>query len=423
MLTHPINISFVYVVTKIKKSPAYRLPYHPSRLSLHFLTVTNYSLSQMAIASFSNLATHLFSHYNHPSLPTCSITTRHGTLILFSSKLKHCTFMSTHFLHSAASAISSAGDGGRSPGSGGGDGGGSGDDDEEEERDHNREEVMVALAEAGRSLESIPADLVAAVTAGRVPGSIVRRFFKLEESVVLRWLLKFGGFRERLLADELFLAKLLIECVVVIFTKAAAELERRKEKFTKELDFVVANVVTAIVTGFVLVWFPAPTVSLKPPLAVSAGPVAKLFYGCPDNAFQVALPGTSYTLLQRIGAIVRNGAKLFVVGTGASLVGISITNALINVQKAVNKTFVDKAENLPVISTSVTYGVYMVVISNLRYQVLAGIIEQRILEPLLHRNKLILTAAYFTIRTANTYWGSLLWVDFARWVGVQKIKD
>nr|AFK42722.1 unknown [Lotus japonicus] len=235
--------------------------------------------------------------------------------------------------------------------------------------------------------------------------------------------MKFGGFKERLLGDDLFLTKLIMECTVVTFTKAAAELERRKEKFTKELDFVVANVVTGIVTGFVLVWFPAPILSLKPPLAVSAGPIAKLFYGCPENAFQVALAGTSYTILQRIGAIVRNGAKLFVVGTGASLVGIGITNALINAQKVVNKTLAVEVENLPVISTSVAYGVYMVVVSNLRYQVLAGIIEQRILEPWLHHNKLILTGAYFVVRTANTYWGSLLWVDFARWVGVQKIKD
>ncbi|KAL2597064.1 hypothetical protein AAZX31_11G147700 [Glycine max] len=360
----------------------------------------------MALASFSNLSTqHLFSHYNHPSLQTCTITIPHGTLIFFPSKLKHCTFITStaHFFPTTVTAISrvgprigpplaisSAGDGGRSSGRGGGGESGGGGDEEEEERDRNREEVMVALAEAGRSLESFPEDLAAAVTAGRVPGSIVRRLFQLEESAVLGWLLKFGGFRERLLADDLFLAKLLIECVVIIFTKAAAELERRKEKFTKELNFVVANVVTGIVTGFVLVWFPAPTISLKPPLAVSAGPIAKLFYGCPDNAFQV---------------------------------GIGITNALINVQKAVNKTFTAEAENLPIISTSVAFGVYMVVISNLRYQVLAGIIEQRILEPLLHRNKLILTATYFTIRTANTYWGSLLWVDFARWVGVQKIKD
>ncbi|MCH81624.1 hypothetical protein A2U01_0002415, partial [Trifolium medium] len=196
--------------------------------------------------------------------------------------------MPTHLLNSPVSTAFSAGNGGGFPGSGGG-GGGDGDSGgggEEGERDRNREEAMLVLAEAGRSLESFPADLAVAVKAGRVPGSIVRRFFDLEESVVFRWLLKFGGFKERLLADDLFLTKLVMECVVVIFTKAAAELERRKENFSKEMDFVVANVVTGIVTGFVLVWFPAPTVSLKPPPAVSAGAIAKFFYGCPENAFQ-----------------------------------------------------------------------------------------------------------------------------------------
>jgi len=43
----------------------------------------------------------------------------------------------------------------------------------------------------------------------------------------------------------------------------------------------------ALVADFMLVWLPAPTVSLRPPLAVSAGTIAKLFYGCPENAFQV----------------------------------------------------------------------------------------------------------------------------------------
>ncbi|CAK8565023.1 unnamed protein product [Lathyrus sativus] len=382
----------------------------------------------MALTLFSNISAPFFSHHTHTQTNFQHYThsffpTRHEILTFFSSKFNHSsvyapTITPIH-LHNFSTAFS-AGDGGRFPGSGGGGGDGDGEGDEEEERDRNRKEAMLVLAEAGRSLESFPADLAVAVKAGRVPGSIVGRFFELEKSVVFRWLFKFEGFKERLLADDLFLSKLVMECVVVIFTKAAAELERRKENFTKEMDFVVANVVTGIVTGFVLVWFPAPTVSLKPPPAVTAGLIAKFFYGCPENAFQVALAGTSYTLLQRIGAIVRNGAKLFVVGTGASLVGISITNALINAQKTVNKAF--SVENLPVVSTSVAYGIYMVVVSNLRYQVLAGIIEQRILEPLLRRNKLMLTAAYFAVRTANTYWGSLLWVDFARWAGVQKIK-
>ncbi|CAB4268189.1 unnamed protein product [Prunus armeniaca] len=126
----------------------------------------------------------------------------------------------------------------------------------------------------------------------------------------------------------------------------------------------------AIIADFMLVWLPAPTVSLRPPLTVSAGRLAKFFYGCPDNAFQVALAGTSYSLLQRsIGmccAIVRNGAKLFAVGTGASLVGTGVTNALINARKAIDKSFAGEAEDVPILSTSVAYGVYMAVSSNLR---------------------------------------------------------
>ncbi|MCH98642.1 hypothetical protein A2U01_0019647, partial [Trifolium medium] len=193
----------------------------------------------MAMASFCNISSisthfssHLthtqtnFYHYNHSSLPSYTIKTHHEIFTFFSSKFNQypaslSTFMPTHLLNSPVSAAFSAGNGGGFPGSGGGGGGGDGDSGggEEEERDRNREEAMLVLAEAGRSLESFPADLAVAVKAGRVPGSIVRRFFELEESVVFRWLLKFGGFKERLLADDLFLTKLVMECVVVIFTK------------------------------------------------------------------------------------------------------------------------------------------------------------------------------------------------------------
>lgn len=43
----------------------------------------------------------------------------------------------------------------------------------------------------------------------------------------------------------------------------------------------------AILADFMLVYLPAPTVSLRPPIAISAGPIAKFFHNCPDNAFQV----------------------------------------------------------------------------------------------------------------------------------------
>ncbi|KAL2461207.1 Protein of unknown function (DUF3411) [Abeliophyllum distichum] len=316
------------------------------------------------------------------------------------------------------------GDGGSGSGAGsGGGGGGGGDDNDGDAGERNKAEAVMALVEAGRSLDSIPKDLAASIEAGRIPGSIVNRYFELENSPVFRWLLQFGGFKERLLADDLFLTKVGIECGVGIFTKTAAELERRRENFTKELDFVFADVVMAIIADFMLVWLPAPTVSLRPPLALSAGSLNKFFYGCPDNAFQVALAGTSYSFLQRIGAIVRNGAKLFAVGTGASLVGTGVTNLLINVRKAFDKSFAGEAEDVPILSTSAAYGVYMAVSSNLRYQILAGVIEQRILEPLLHNHKLVLSAICFAVRTGNTFLGSLMWVDYARWIGIQKIRE
>ncbi|KAE8710596.1 putative poly(p)/ATP NAD kinase [Hibiscus syriacus] len=235
--------------------------------------------------------------------------------------------------------------------------------------------------------------------------------------------MRFGGFKERLLADDLFLAKVGIECGVGIFTKTAAEYDRRRENFFKELEVVFADVVMAIIADFMLVYLPAPTVSLRAPLALNAGIISKFFHSCPDNAFQVALHGTSYSLLQRLGAVMRNGAKLFAVGTTSSLVGTAATNALINARKAVDKTSADEVENVPILSTSVAYGVYMAISSNLRYQVLAGVIEQRMLEPLLHKHKLMLSAICFAVRTGNTYLGSLLWVDYARLVGIQKAQE
>ena len=43
----------------------------------------------------------------------------------------------------------------------------------------------------------------------------------------------------------------------------------------------------ALIADFMLVWLPAPTVALRPGVASNASAVARFFYNCPDNAFQV----------------------------------------------------------------------------------------------------------------------------------------
>ncbi|WVZ67363.1 hypothetical protein U9M48_016450 [Paspalum notatum var. saurae] len=344
--------------------------------------------------------------------------------------------------HSAASYSSGVGereDGGHGGadseegghgGDGGGDSGG-GEGDGEPAPDHHGPggEALIVLAQLGRKLESLPSDLAAAVEAGRVSADVVRRFHELEASAFVRWLLQFRGFRERLLADDLFLTKLGIECGIGLLAKSAAEFQKRGENFAKEIDFVISDVVMAIVADIMLVYLPAPTVSLQPPLARNAGAIASFFHNCPDNAFQIALAGRSFTLVQRLASILlaaslqRNAIKLFAVGTTASMIGTSVTNTLIKARKAVDKDLDDEVEDIPVLATSAAYGVYMSISSNLRYQFLAGVIEQRMLEPLLHNHKLLLSALCFAVRSGNTFLGSLLWVDYARWIGVQKAPE
>ena len=106
------------------------------------------------------------------------------------------------------------GNGGGNNGSGGGNGGGN-----EEFEGENRSGALLALSLAGRSLESVPRDLARGIQEGKIPENIVKRFLEMENSAVFRWLLQFGGFKERLLADDLFLAKLMMECGVGVITK------------------------------------------------------------------------------------------------------------------------------------------------------------------------------------------------------------
>lgn len=125
-------------------------------------------------------------------------------------------------------------------GGGGGDGGkNDGDGQGDEDRDRNRNEAMLLLKESGTGLESLPKDLAAAIESGRIPGSVITRFLELQKSAVMRWLMQFGGFRERLLADDLFMAKLAMECGVGIFTKVSLFSYSLDSKFGFLVSFFV----------------------------------------------------------------------------------------------------------------------------------------------------------------------------------------
>ena len=100
------------------------------------------------------------------------------------------------------------------------------------------------------------------------------------------------------MADPSFFVKLGIECGIGIGTKCAAEAEKRKGRFSKELDFVTANVIMAIIADFMLVWLPAPTMSFATATACKTpqNALARFFSCCPDNAFQKVPKGALWTV-------------------------------------------------------------------------------------------------------------------------------
>lgn len=256
------------------------------------------------------------------------------------------------------------------------------------------------------------------------------------QNALAKFLLFSGGqgFRERLLGDPLFLVKLGIELGVGLCTKArlfltphspsptspipspdpfpyptppplqpsrslpqlTAEKTKRGKDFAKEADFVLANVLMALLADFALTWLPAPTLPLSPRLASASG-LQRFLQACPDNAFQIAtgapaeragrdapsphpllkklspdtclhphrlsdtLPAPvstrfhphpasrKFTFLQRTAAIVRNGAKLFAVGTGASIVGTGVTNGIVAVKTAIDPSLKKETEDMNIV--------------------------------------------------------------------------
>ncbi|CAD7698727.1 unnamed protein product [Ostreobium quekettii] len=245
----------------------------------------------------------------------------------------------------------------------------------------------------------------------------------MESQFITGLLFKIAGFRERLMADSSFLYKLSLECGIGIFTKSAAEYGKRQKTFWKELDFVTANVIMAIFADFLLVWLPAPTLRYRSvaPVATKSGAFGRWWSSLPDNAFQVVQPGmVPFSLGQRFGAILRNGSKLFGVGLVCSFAGVAITNTLIKIRELIDPSFKNINPPQDLVKMSFAYATYMAVSANLRYQVVAGIIEERGIEVAFAGRPQVCKALSTVTRTGNTFLGSLLWVDFIRLLGMQK---
>jgi len=315
------------------------------------------------------------------------------------------------------------GGGGGGDGSGGGGGrGDSPDDDSQEGSDGEKAELLSILAGAGVTMASLPAELNQAVVHGKISPRLLKNYLALRANIFTRVLLGINkGFRERLVADPGFIAKMSIELGIGLFTKSTAEWTKRGESFKRELDFVGANVVMALLADFMLVWLPAPVFQPfgEVESAWSRSRLGRYVSTCPGNCFQVVPKGVhAWSLGQRATAVARNFVKLSGVGFVCSMVGVGVTNLLCAIRLKLDPTLSFNPPQAPV-PTSAIYGLYLATSSNVRYQMLAGF-EERVVEVALRSNPALCTVVSFVLRTGNTFLGSLLWVDFIRLFGMQK---
>ncbi|XP_027110701.2 protein RETICULATA-RELATED 5, chloroplastic-like isoform X1 [Coffea arabica] len=294
----------------------------------------------------------------------------------------------------------------------------------------DRAEIARVMNAAGRKRDALPQDLQKGLDLGLVSPEVLQNFFDLEKYPVISDLShRFQGFRERLLADPKFLHRLAIEEAISITTTLLAQYERRKENFFYELDYVITDTLRGSVVDFFTVWLPAPTLSF---LSVSdgfSGPdrmeaLKGLLGSIPDNAFQRSPAGKDWNLIHRVASVLIGGLKLAGVGFISSIGAVASSNVVYAMRKVLNPALAVKhpIKRSPILKTAVVYACFLGTSANLRYQVIAGLVEHRISDKFSDQAFLV-NMLSFVVRTINSYWGTQQWVDLARFTGLQAQKN
>lgn len=323
----------------------------------------------------------------------------------------------------AATGGNDGGAGGSSGGGGGGGGGSGGDGGKGDGGDDDR---ILTLSEveafAVEKKISIPADMLEVAKKYGLRASVLNAFVAAQGLVFTGFLCRtLPYFRDRILADPLFLFKVGAEVVIDSGCATVAEVRKRGKDFWAEFEFYLSDLLVGLVLDVVLVSLMAPAAVLGgvSRAAMSASPLAKWLATIPSAVFEASVPGVkTYGLAQRVACIGVKFCEYSLAGITCGLLGQGLANSLMMAKRHFHGTKEDDVPVPPLFKTALVWGLFMGVSSNLRYQTVFGL--ERLVD--LTIAKRVPQVAYGTtiaIRFVNNVIGGENFIDMARWAGVQ----
>lgn len=228
-------------------------------------------------------------------------------------------------------------------------------------------------------------------------------------------------FQLRIAADPDFVERSIVEIIFAISMQFTAEVGRRGlHRILPEIDFVVAGLLTATAGKYYSMWRVAKTVNRD---GKERSNLSSWSSKVPTNAFQDTLVDgiTKPHFLHRVAALFVPMPSLFQAGFIASLIGYGFTGFLVSLRTTVVPSYEAATVSVNIFHACLYTGAFMSIISNIRYQVLQGLIEP-VIDKWFVNTPAARKVSTSVVRLGNGLLGSYLAISGMKILGLQKLK-